>query len=753
MTKIKICLLFSAMLFLAMAAVGFSQASGSAEPDKSPWLIPKISGPITFDGLSDEEAWQGIPPLPLLMIFPTYGKSPSEKTEILIGHDDRFIYVAARLYDREPDKIQSPSKKRDYPETNSDWVGVFFDTFNDKENALGFFTTPDGLRWDGMVINDAERRSVNDSYVNLSWNTFWDAAVERNDQGWFAEMRIPFSSLRFQDKDGRVVMGLKAFRWIPRKAELVCFPDVDPRLGSIVLYKPSQCREAILEGVRSRRPLYITPYAIGGYGQSYDLNDEETAYVRRDEPTAEAGLDVKYGLTSNLTLDLTANTDFAQVEADDYQVNLSRFSLFFPEKRLFFLERAGIFDFSFGEYNQLFYSRRIGVSDEDPVRIYGGARLIGRLGSWDLGVLDMQTAPVSDGDIPSENFGVLRLRRRVLNLFSYVGGMFTSRLGADGSYNIVYGLDGIFRVYGDDYLLLNWAQSFEDGKTNNAASLDPSRFRVGWERRTQQGLGLNLSLSYSGKDYDPGMGFEWREDFSRLGNRVQYGWISGEKSFLNRHYVLAEGYAYFRNEDHTLESAEVGPGWGFYAKSGWNGEFALKMYRESVREEISFFDKVFVPPGEYTFYGLKGYFQTPFGDLFYTTVSIDAGSFYDGWRATIGVKPTWGISSDLNLSGYYQFNRVDFKERGQSLTAQIVQVRLLATLSTKFSASAFVQYDSAADGVTANLRLRYNPREGNDFYLVINEGLNTNRLGYHPGHPPYSSRTILLKYSYTFAFN
>ena len=752
MTKIGCVLCFSLLVLPGTAAIGFGQASASPS-DRSPWLIPKVPGPITLDGTSDEEAWKGIAPLPVSMIFPTAGKSPSERTEILVGHDDRSIYVGARLYDREPDKIQSPSKKRDYPETNSDWVGVFFDTFNDKENALGFFTTPDGLRWDGMVINDAERRSVNDSYVNLSWNTFWDVAVARDDRGWYAEMRIPFSSLRFQDKDGRVVMGLKAFRWIPRKSELICFPDVNPKLGSITLYKPSQCREAVLEGIRGRKPLYVTPYAIGGLGRSYDLNDEETAYVQDRKTTAEAGLDLKFGLTSNLTLDLTVNTDFAQVEADDYQVNLSRFSLFFPEKRLFFLERAGIFDFSFGEYNQLFYSRRIGISDEDPVRIYGGARLIGRLGSWDLGLLDMQTAPLGDRDIPSENFGVVRVRRRVFNPFSYAGGMVTSRLGADGAYNVVYGLDGIFRVRGDDYMLLNWAQSFEDGKPNDAASLDPSRFRLAWERRTQEGLGLNLSLSYSGKDYDPGMGFEWREDFSRLGNRVQYGWYPAEESFLIRHYVLAEGYAYFRNEDRTLESAEIGPGWGFSAKSGWNGEFALKLYRESVREEISFFDKAFVPPGDYTFYGLKGYFQTPFGDLFYTTVTVDAGSFYDGWRATIGVRPTWGISSDLNLSGYYQFNRVEFKDRGQALTAQILQARLLATLSTKFSASAFVQYDSAADAVTVNFRLRYNPREGNDLYLVINEGLNTDRAAYDPGRPPYSSRAILLKYSYTFSFD
>ena len=743
-------ILSACLALISAAALG--QERPPAAPEE-PWLIPKVTGQVTLDGLSDEPAWAGIESLPLIQIIPAFGKPPTEKTEILVGHDDDFIYIAGRLFDREPDKIQAPSKKRDFFESNTEWLGVLFDTFNDKENALGFFTTPSGLRWDGMVTNDAEQRSINEMPINVSWNAFWDVAVVTNDQGWFVEMRIPFSSLRFQDAGGRVVMGLKAFRWIPRKAENDCFPLVDLKTGTMALWKPSLCREVVLEGVRGVRPVYITPYVLGGYGQYYDLNDEETAYNHKNKPTTEAGLDVKYSLTSNLTLDLTANTDFAQVEADDYQVNLTRFSLFFPEKRMFFLERAGIFDFSFGEYNQLFYSRRIGIYDDEPVRIYGGARLIGRLGPWDVGVLDMQTASLRSADAPSENFGVLRLRRRVFNPYSYVGGMLTSRLGTDGSYNVVYGLDGTFRVRGDDYLLINWAQSFEEGKMNRADSLDPSRFRVGWEKRSRQGLGLNLNLSYSGKDYDPGMGFELREDFSRLGNRILYGWMPGEKSPLTQHYLFADGYAYFRNEDRSLESAEIGPGWGFLAKSGWNGEFAFKAYKESVREEISFFDKVFVPPGEYSFCGLKGYFQTPFGKLVYATVSIDAGSFYDGWRGTIGIKPVWGISPNFSLTGYYQFNRVEFSRRHQALTAQIAQVRLTATLTTSFSASAFVQYDSAADEVTANLRIRYNPREGNDFYLVINEGLNTDRFRYSPGRPFYNGWAVMVKYSYTFVID
>ncbi|MBM3285329.1 MAG: carbohydrate binding family 9 domain-containing protein, partial [Candidatus Aminicenantes bacterium] len=179
-------------------------------------VVQRLNGPVTLDGLSTEPAWQKIPSLPMVMQSPNFGGSPSEKTEVLLGFDDEYLYIAGRLYDKEPDKIQSPSKKRDYMGANTDWFGVIFDTFNDKENGLGFFTTPSGLRWDGAVFNDGVARLPNEMPINLSWNTFWDVETVQNNEGWFVEMRIPFSSLRFQDREGSVTMGLLVWRWIPR---------------------------------------------------------------------------------------------------------------------------------------------------------------------------------------------------------------------------------------------------------------------------------------------------------------------------------------------------------------------------------------------------------------------------------------------------------------------------------------------------------------------------------------------------------
>jgi hypothetical protein len=726
-----------------------SQLAGKQKLNRQDQLVmPRIKGPVTLDGLSDEPAWEGIEPFSVVMHFPNFGAEPSERTEILVAYDDYFLYVAGRLYDREPSKIQANSKQRDSQDPSSEWFGIFIDSFNDKENALAFLTTPAGLRNDVTISNDAEGADP----INISWNTFWDVATEQNDRGWFAEIRIPFSSLRFQDRNGRVVMGINIYRYIARKGEFVIFPAIPPNWGFYSFLKPSQAQEVIFEGLYSRKPVYVAPYVLGGLGQSFELNEDETAYQRIKNLEHEGGLDVKYGLTSNLTLDVTLNTDFAQVEADDQQINLTRFSLFFPEKRLFFQERSSNFDFDFetSEPNRLFYSRRIGIHEEELVRIYGGARLVGRVGPWDLGFLSMQTAPT--GDLPSENFGVFRIRRQVFNPYSYIGAISTTRIGTDGSYNIAYGLDGIIRVFGDDYLTIKWAQTFETGQENNPLSLDPARIRFNWLRRTIKGFGYGLSYSRAGADYNPGLGFEMRENYSRLATGLFYGWIPGEKSPLFSHQVFLNSALFLRNADGEIESAEVSPGWEFRTKSGWEGNVSPQFFYENVPETFSLSDDAKVPEGKYSFYGVNGEIFSVSGKSIYAEATLDIGSFYDGWRTSLGLTPRWNVFSDLELSGTYQFNRVTFPDRDQRFTAHIARLRALYMLSTELSATTFIQYNSATDAITANIRLRYNPHEGIDLYLVYNEGLNTNRYRDDPILPFTSNRTVMLKYTYTFNF-
>jgi len=716
-----------------------------------PLPLVRLKGEVKLDGLTDEPAWRDVTPLPMSVLLPTFGIPCSERTEILVGYDDDFFYVAGRLYDSEAHKIKSTSKKRDASNMNQEVLAVLLDSYHDHENALAFFTNPSGARSDFAFFNDSQPGlPPNSDPFNVDWNTFWDVATKVNDQGWFVEMRIPFSSLRFQERDGRVVMGLIVWRWIARKYEVQIFPAIPPNWGLYSMNKPSQAREVVLEGVRSRKPLYIAPYGLAGFSRDYELNETETAYGRQDTPQVEAGLDVKYGLTNNLTLDLTVNTDFAQVEADDVQINLTRFSLFFPEKRLFFQERSSNFDFIFAGSSRLFYSRRIGIYDDKPVRIYGGLRLVGRAGPFDLGLISMQTARLEEEALPSQNFTVLRARRQVFNPYSYVGGIVTSMLGADGSYNVAYGLDGILKVLGDDYFQFHWAQTFENGRANQPLSLDPSRFSLNWERRSQKGLGYDLILSWRGEDYSPAMGFEAKEDFRAVRGRLWHAWLAGEKSPFIRQTPSLNYFFLVRNSDNRLDTAEVGPAWEFDLKSGMMGSLAFKFHAEDLAESFELSEEVDVPPGRYSFAGLEGWVYTPMTKPLYSLIFFDAGSFYDGWKASLGAQPSWGLSSSLELSGYFQLNRVVFPRRGRELTGTIARLRGLFMMSTKLTASAFIQYNSLDRAVIANVRLRYNPREGVDFYIVYNENFNTGRSREVPALPLSSSRAIMVKYTYTF---
>ncbi len=706
--------------------------------------ISRISGPIELDGFSNETAWELITPLPMIMQEPTYKAEPSEKTEILIGYDDDFLYVAARCYDKEPEKIQNPSKKRDELSLTNDWFGIVLDTFNDKENALAFFTTPNGLRLDMTVFEDA----VGNFPINNTWNTFWDVVTVKNDQGWFLEMKIPFSSLRFQDKNGEVVMGLISWRWIARKYEVILFPEIPAEWGFWSKFKSSQAQEVVFQDLHAQKPLYVVPYVLGGQGELNELNEAETAYLKENKITREIGLDLKYGLTSNLTLDLTLNTDFAQVEADNQQINLTRFSLFFPEKRLFFQERASNFEFNFRGPNRLFHSRRIGIYEGVRIPIYGGLRIVGRTGPWDVGFVNMQTAPVDS--VLSENFTVLRLRKQVFNPYSYMGGIMTNRIDTDGTFNSSYGLDGIFRLFGDDYLTLKWAQTFENDLENNPVSLEQARIFFNWQRRTLKGFGYDFIFSRAGINYYPGMGFELREDYSRFDGELLYGWIAGESGKVLRQQIYLEGSVVTRNQNGETESLEFGPEWEFILKSGYNGGIELKYFYEDVPDSFSLSDNADIIPGIYDFYGISGYFNTPFTGLFNIENDFFIGSFYDGDRVTFGVGPTWNIGSSLQLNAYYQFNRINLSARNQNFEAHILRLRALLMLSTKLTLSAFVQRNSSNDIIITNFRLRYNPREGNDLYLVYDEGLNLDRYREVPVLPIRSARTVLLKYSYTF---
>jgi hypothetical protein len=267
----------------------------------------RLEGEIRFDGVPDEKAWKSCEPFPMVTNTPVFGKGPAEKTDIRILYDEDYIYIGASLYAKDPSLIQAGSKKRDEMRADCDWIGITFDSFNDNENGLSFWTTPTGLRTDMAVFNDAS--GTDPPPISESWNTHWDVKSTRNEEGWFTEILIPVSSLRFQEVDGRVIMGLILVRWVPYTNEMYIYPPIPNEYGAWSAWKVSLARDVVFPGLKSRKPLYIAPYGVAGINQSNELNGDGTAYQYSRKSKLDAGIDLKYGINSNLTLDVTVNTD------------------------------------------------------------------------------------------------------------------------------------------------------------------------------------------------------------------------------------------------------------------------------------------------------------------------------------------------------------------------------------------------------------------------------------------------------------
>lgn len=713
---------------------------------QNPIIVSRLDGAVKFDGMPDEEAWSKVVPLPVTTLQPITGKEPTEKTEVLLGYTDDYFWIGGRFYDSEPSLIQGYSKKRDDIGGENDYFGILIDCLNNNENGLFFCTTPTGNRLDNTIFNDAR----NIIPYNISWNTYWDVKTILTDQGWFTEMRIPFSSLRFKAINGRITMGLIVNRWIPRKNEMIVFPAIDPKFGQWAHRRPSLAYDIVFQDIKPTKPVYITPYFLTGERITHNLDTTGTSYKRFKEFTKEAGIDLKYGITSDLTLDLTVNTDFAQVEDDDQQVNITRFSLFYPEKRVFFQERSDMFDFTFG-YNgtngSAFYSRRIGLYDGHPVRILGGARLTGKIGKFDIGFINMQTAKYSI-ELPSENFSVLRLKRSIINPYSYAGGIFTSRIGPNGNLNFTYGFDTYISAFGDNYIEFKVSQTYDSEKDYKRLA-DNTFLRLNMENRNIKGWSYRAAFDWLGKDYEPAIGFVQRGNNFVFNENLRYGWIPGENSFLYSHKIYYK-FAAYCNTQGFLETIITGPGWDFFGKNKSTGETEPEFRREIIRDTFYIDKNTYVPEGAYSFFVLKETFGSPATSRFSVKSENLLGQYYDGSVISVKLLPQWSLSQSIKIEGQYQFNSISFPVRDQKYVSHVTGLKLTFMFSTKLSAGAFIQYNSAADAFLTNIRIRYNPREGNDLYLVFNEGRNTDILRETPHLPGIDNQTLQIKYSHTF---
>jgi hypothetical protein len=701
---------------------------------QAPTDLPRLAGEVVLDGRPDEAAWQSVAPLPLTMYTPLFRGAPTESSEIRIAYDRDHLYASGRLFDSEPSEIRINSLHRDRW-SGDDFFVLLVDSFNDNQSVRRFGTTPAGTRIDELIGADGADR-------NLSWDARWDVVTARDEHGWYFEMRIPFASLRFPGNGEQVVMGITASRLIARKNERTTWPEINP---AVAFDRPSATRDVVLRNIHSSRPVLVTPYALGGMSR---LPAGPT--TGPTDGIGEAGVDVKYSLSDNLFLDLSLNTDFAQVEADDQQINLTRFPLFFPEKRQFFQERSDLFLYDFGSGGRLFHSRRIGLSDDArPVRILGGARIAGTTGPWSFGLLDMQSD--EDRGRPGENFGVARVRRRLFNASSYLGGMVTSRVSTEGDRSLAGGFDASLQLPNNHYATARFAATSRDDPAAAFDLADNSQLYLAWERRNARGFSYHLKVNRIGESFTPDVGFLPRRD-ATFGSLYAVHNVSGARGDRLQSYgpgIVA--FAWRSNATKDLENYYVAHWWNYELWNGGNGFLQVTTRLDQLPAPLPIGEAT-VPSGDHKTTNLWFYYQSGPGSRLRTVVSARAGGLYDGRHLELFVRPTWNLSRHVELGADLENTLIRFSERDEAVNVHVARLRLRAAADARLSAAALVQYNSLAHLVGVNLRFRYNVREGTDIWLVYDEGLNTERSldGTPEALPLSASRSVRAKVTYTF---
>ena len=683
-----------------------------------------ITEPLQLDGQLDEPFYDSVRFITdFVQQLPDEGDAGSERTEAWVLFDDDNIYISARNYDRAPtSQWVANEMRRDVIQLRqNDSFSVMLDAFYDRRNGLAFLVTPLGGFSDFAITNEG-------GSVNTDWNTIWDSRTGRFDGGWTVEIRIPFKSLRYRPTEEQL-WGIQLRRIIRRRTEasyLTALPISAARGNSVIagLWRVSRAGSLVgLEVPAESLSLEIKPYAIGGV----------TTDVNADPPTQNAldgdvGLDVKYGVTRNLTADVTFNTDFAQVEVDEQQVNLTRFNLFFPEKREFFLEGRGNFDFARGVNARgsgiptLFFSRRIGLQGADVVPLQAGGRLTGKVGAFDVGALNIQTNDLFRAGAESTNFTVVRIKRDILRR-STIGGIFTNRsvsLAGDGT-NQVYGLDGRFAFFDDVNVLAYAART----QTTGLDGQDGSYF--GQLNYAGDRYGLDAGHLIVEENFLPEVGFVRRGNMRRSSASARFSprpqsidWIRQLNMSASLDYILTA-------DTRLLETRTRTAAFEFQFENSDRLSVDASDNYELLLEPFEIAPGIFLPMGGYEFAdaGLSYAFgqQRPLSG----TVSVRRGQFWSGHSTVVDIRqgrvevtPQWSVEPSASL------NWMDLPQG--EFTTHLGRVRVNYTVSPRMFFSGLLQYNSSADIFSTNVRLRWEYSPGSELFVVYTEDRDTDVL-------------------------
>ncbi len=691
----------------------------------------RLSEGIRLDGNLDEEVYRTVPPITdYVQNVPDVGQPATERTETWVLFDGSNLYIAARCYDSAPSSewVADEMRRDSRQLRQNDTFGLMLDTFYDRRNGLTFYTNPLG------AIADFE--TTNEGNPNSDWNPVWDVRTGRFDGGWTVEMEIPFKSLKYPAGVAQV-WGIQLRRVVRRKNEWNYITRVPLSAaggqGSAGIFRVSAAATLTsLEVPAGSNTLEIKPYAIGGV-----TTDRMADPVVDNDRSGDFGLDVKYGVTQNLTADFTYNTDFAQVEVDEQQVNLTRFSLFFPEKREFFLEGRGIYDFGrsggfggggggggFGRglAPTLFFSRQIGLQRGQVVPILGGGRLTGKAGAFSIGALNMQTDDETVSGARSTNFTVLRVKRDLLRRSS-VGMIYTGRsvsLVGDGASH-AYGMDANFAFFEN----VNFNGYFAKTHTPDSTGKDTSyqaRFNYAADR-----WGVEMDHLLVEDNFVPEVGFVRRDDFRRT---FVSGRFSPRPAAIEsvRRFVFQTSLDYTLTADtNVLETRQNQLRVATEFENSDQLRVDLTRSYELLEDLFEIADGVAIPVGGYTFSDVSLSYQLGAQRRTSGSFSVQRGAFFSGDITAVGfTRGRLVLTPQLSVEPGISINWVDLPEG--SFTTNLVTTRVNYTFTPRMFFSGLLQYNSSNDTLTSNLRLRWEYQPGSELFVVYTEDRDTATL-------------------------
>jgi hypothetical protein len=729
--------LFSILAVLVAASPAYPQSARPAPTVRA----HRIATPLRVDGRLDEEPYRSIEAIGgFVQQEPDEFKPATENTEAWIFFDDDHIYISARNFESHPERRVANEMRRDTNQLRqNDTFGVMLDTFHDKRNGYIFYANAIGGFADSQVTDEGP--------PNTDWNTVWDVRTANFDGGWTIEMAIPFKSLRYQPGTDQT-WGVNLRRVVRWKNEWSYLAQVPRALTTFRgLLKISSA--ATLEGLQvpsGRSNLELKPFALSGVS-----TDNTVTPAVANDGYARIGGDVKYGITQNITADLTVNTDFAQVEVDEQQVNLTRFNLFFPEKRDFFLEGLGTFAFAgrasaglaagSGDTPYLFFSRRIGLDQSRVIPLDAGGRVTGKAGKFTFGALNVQTGDDDAARIESANFTVLRAKRDILRRSS-IGGMFTHRTATPGRIgaNDGYGVDAAMSFYQnvrfDAYLALT-----DTGERSGDNLSYRGFFDYNGDKYGAQAERLVVEPNFL-----PEIGFVRRTDMRRNYGMLRYS--PRPRRIPNLRKITNQvSLNYLTNNQNRLDTREA---IGRIETEFTNSDLFSIQYTDSFERLVRPFTiatGVTLPAGSYDFgitrIGYVGGQQRRISG----EVVLEVGSFYNGDRRTISVNSArMQITPQVSLEPSMSINWVDLVQG--SFVAKVARTRATYTITPRMFVSGIVQYNSSGTSLGSNVRFRWEYRPGSELFVVYTDDFNTEEE--RPGVTALRNRAFVIKFNRLF---